>query len=245
MNLVDMAESQDAKLYDQAIFKILQDSTVYSTTAEADLQDEELKLIETKAIEIYLSCAFVINSDLKRYGRLIEELENDYTKGNYKYSRNMVKAYQLLNEYKQQNPRATLPESSGVAFLQQGKNKYSQRTSEWKKKATCQNCGQKGHIRPECPEPMTENDDNKKEDNNNPNKKSSNKKLTLNNKSVQFTNINDTMEKENNEDVCAAQYSFAFNTHISTSDDLRHLLLLDNQSTCDIFCNPKFLKNIH
>ena len=33
--------------------------------------------------------------------------------------------------------------------------------------------------------------------------------------------------------------------HISTSNDLRHLLLLDNQYTCDIFCNPKLLNNIH
>ena len=31
----------------------------------------------------------------------------DYTKGNGNYSRNMVKAYQLLHEYKQCNPRAT------------------------------------------------------------------------------------------------------------------------------------------
>ena len=38
-----MAESYDAKLYDQAMFKIAQDSTVYSTAAEADLQDDELK----------------------------------------------------------------------------------------------------------------------------------------------------------------------------------------------------------
>ena len=38
---------------------------------------------------------------------------------------------------------------------------------------------------------------------------------------------------------------FSFNTHISVSDDLRYLLLLDNQSTFDIFCNPKFLKNVH
>ena len=60
----------------------MQDSTVYSTTAEADLQDDEWKIIENTAWEIYLSCAFVVNSDLKRYGRLIEELENDYTKGN-------------------------------------------------------------------------------------------------------------------------------------------------------------------
>ena len=60
MNMVDMAESYDAKLYDQAMFKIAQYSTVYSTTSEADLQDDELKIIETTAREIYLACAFVI-----------------------------------------------------------------------------------------------------------------------------------------------------------------------------------------
>ena len=65
MNLVDMTESYDATLYDQAVFKIAQDSTVYSTTAEADLQDDERKMIEITVREIYISCAFVINSDLK------------------------------------------------------------------------------------------------------------------------------------------------------------------------------------
>ena len=116
MNLVDMAESYDAKLYDQSVFNIAQDSTLYSTTAEADLQDDKRKRIETTAQDIYLSCAFVVNFYLKQYGRLIEELKKDYTKGNDNYPCNMVKAYQLLNEYKQCNPRATLPEASGVAF---------------------------------------------------------------------------------------------------------------------------------
>ena len=126
---------------------------------------------------------------------------------------------------------------------QSNNNKYAQRTTEWKKKPTCHNFGQKGHIRPECTEQMTENDDDKKEDDNKPDKKTSNKKFTLKNKSVLFTNVNDT-DEDNNEDVCAAQYNFEFNMHISTLDDLRHLLLLDNQSTCDIFCNPKLLNNI-
>ena len=50
---------------------------------------------------------------------------------------------------------------------------------------------------------MTEDDDDKKEDNNKPDKKSSNNKLILK-KSVHFTNVNDTTDKETNEDVCAA-----------------------------------------
>ena len=48
---------------------------------------------------------------------------------------------------------------------------------------------------------MTENNDDKKEDDNKPEKKSSNKKFTPKNKSVQFTNVNDT-DAENNEE-CA------------------------------------------
>ena len=115
--------------------------------------------------------------------------------------------------------------------MQQGTNKSAQQTTEWKKKSTCHNCGQKGHIRPECPEPATEDDDDKKEDDNKPDNKSSKKKIIIKKKSVKLTNVNESTDKETNDDVCAAQYSFAFNTHISTSDDLRHLLLLDNQST--------------
>ena len=94
-------------------------------------------------------------------------------------------------------------------------------------------------------EPMTEDDNNKKEENNKPDKKSPKKKLILKKKSVQFMNVNCSTDEETNDDACGAQYNFAFNTHIATSDDLRQLFLLDNQSTCNIFYNPKLLKNIH
>ena len=47
----------------------------------------------------------------------------------------MVKAYQLLNEYKKWNPRATLPESSVVAFCNRGIiiNLYSEELNGRKK----------------------------------------------------------------------------------------------------------------
>ena len=47
------------------MFKIAQDSTVYSTTVEADLQDDGIKMIETTAREIYLACVLAINSDVR------------------------------------------------------------------------------------------------------------------------------------------------------------------------------------
>ena len=56
----------------------------------------------------------------------------------------MVKSYQLLNKYKQWNPRATLPDSSGVAFSQQGNNnKSAQQTPEWKEKKLAAIVGKK------------------------------------------------------------------------------------------------------
>ena len=76
----------------------------------------------------------------------------------------MVKAYQLINEYKSWNPITLLPIVSGVAFSQQGNSKAAQRTSEWKKKAFFQNCKKKGHIKPDCTEPIFDNDDTNEKD---------------------------------------------------------------------------------
>ena len=131
MNLTEMAESYEGTLHDAAVFKIALLASNLRNTPEANLDEDERIIINAAARDIYLSCAFVIASNPNRYGRLVEELENYCTKGNNNYPTNMVKAYQLINEYKSWTPRTSLPEVSGVALYQQGNSKAAQRTSEW------------------------------------------------------------------------------------------------------------------
>ena len=110
MNLTEMAESYEGTLHDAAVFKIALLTSNLRNTPEADLDKDGQITINSAEREIYLSCAFVTASDPKRYDRLVEELENDYTKGNNNYCTNMVKAYQLINEYKSWTPITSLPE---------------------------------------------------------------------------------------------------------------------------------------
>ena len=44
--------------------------------------------------------------------------------------------------------------------------------------------------------------------------------------------------------MCVVQSVFAFNTRAQPANDLCRMILLDNQSICDIFCNSKLLRNI-
>ena len=75
-------------------------------------------IVQENAKYMYLACALLCQSDRKRYGRLLEELENDYTKGNSNYPTNLVTAYRMISEYKKWQPRSSVPESDGVVFAQ-------------------------------------------------------------------------------------------------------------------------------
>jgi hypothetical protein len=96
-----------------------------------------------------LATAFVLQCNRRRYGKLLEELENDFTKGHNKYPSDTVKAYQLLNKYKHWKPNSKVPQSEGVAFAQRGDK--SEGSQEWAADKTCYECGKKGHIKPHCP----------------------------------------------------------------------------------------------
>ena len=91
MNLTEMPEYYEGTLHDAAVFKIARLASNLRNTPESDLDENERMKINAAARDIYISCAFVIASDPKRDGRLVKELENDYTKGNNNYPKNYGK----------------------------------------------------------------------------------------------------------------------------------------------------------
>ena len=110
-------------------------------------------IVQENAKDMYLACSFLCRSGIKRYSRLLEELENDYTKGKSNYPNGLVTAYRMISEYKNWQPRSSVPESDGVAFAQRtrGRPNNVNQIEDWMKDKECYKCGQKGHIATVCP----------------------------------------------------------------------------------------------
>jgi hypothetical protein len=158
-NLVDVATAYNGQLYDQAIIDIATERAHPGTQYSA-LSDPQQLAIQSASAELYHATMFIFQSDRRRYGKLSEELENSFTKGNDDYPDNLVSAYHLINEYKCWKPPSSTPDPTGVAFSQKGaKGKQDKpKDDSWHKKATCHNCGKLGHIRPNCPK-LSDSDD--------------------------------------------------------------------------------------
>ena len=67
-------------------------------------------IVQENANNIYLACAFLCQSDRKSYGKLLEELENEYTKGHSNYPTDLVTRYRMISEYKNWQPHSSVPE---------------------------------------------------------------------------------------------------------------------------------------
>mmetsp|Transcript_15602 Transcript_15602/g.22623 ORF Transcript_15602/g.22623 Transcript_15602/m.22623 type:complete len:212 (-) Transcript_15602:6-641(-) len=81
-------------------------------------QPSENEIVRAKAMakDKYLAVCFIMNSDRRRYGALIRDIENEHTRGTNSYPETLTAAYDYLVNYKTDKSSTNDSNEGGLAF---------------------------------------------------------------------------------------------------------------------------------
>ena len=228
-SLIKVIESYGGSIGDDKALEKLYPT--YNTLSSQEKKAEAKKDVKQR----YLSYCFLKGSDSVRYGKMKEDLENDYSQGNNKYPHTITEAYQFLMNYKQYKPKESYSgnNNSGMSFVNNNNNNNESSNTEWHKTATCHNCKKKGHIKPNCPDYKTE---------------SANVNTNNNDDNNDATGVDQMCISEENDFMEGEEFGnnqFCFHTTRLTEAKMKKILLLDTGSSDHLFCEEKLLKNVH
>jgi Reverse transcriptase (RNA-dependent DNA polymerase)/Zinc knuckle len=203
-------------------------------------EGDNKKELEEAAHEQYFAACFLEGSDPHRYGALLTKLNQDELVGVDNYPRNLTAAYKLLVGWNKTIVSqhsgttfsndgvtfATINEESGSGETTLVNNGSNEQARKNKQHITCFNCNTKGHYASECTSPKIETKEVR-------DKESTDTHTAL---------INDDSHTE----FIFANHSTGVVLNIGDNGKLpMHWILLDNQSTVDIFANKDLLRNIY
>jgi len=208
---------------------------------DPNLAKETLKSYQSKADDKALAIAFLMGAKEHIYGELVRELENDFLKsdnGKDTFPSTVSESYHLLANYsvrknaRKQDTKGTSNTKVHVAhgLLQTSDDPVPGRNGVLLEHVRCYNCNKYGHTSKQCP-------------------------VTLHQVSVKSpgdSNVGTYASDEetpsaSTEDDTDSKLGFGFYQHEKSSRYKglnKNWILLDTQSNCDIFRNPKLVSDI-
>jgi Zinc knuckle len=193
----------------------------------------EILLAKNKSRDRFYATMFFLRADRNRYGPLQKAIYNEKAQGQDRYPESLIEAYDRLAtwqpEYGSGHPRGGIT-SDGVAFANVGKKG---KTTPDKSKVTCFNCGKLGHYSNECDAPAKNNEDDDQQN------------------GVNMFNAGVSDADLDFDDFDESGFTFSTISYHSVLCELNsdgrvseNWILLDNQSTVDVFYNKKLLRNV-
>ena len=152
-NCVDVVEhcGGTVGVHQSMVSDILTESNI--TTPSTD----KLAAATATAKDKYLSYVFIYASDRVRYGRMIEDLENQYTQGNDNYPKTMNAVFKLLVYWKCSSPQPIGTPARGgdsMAFAttkeEREKENVEKKVEPPLHKIQCYRCREMGHYATSC-----------------------------------------------------------------------------------------------
>ncbi len=234
------------------------------------LRSDEQEAVRVSARERFLSYAFIKTSNSKN-NKIKDNLLDDYTKMSDNYPQTRSQALMLMDHYSKTPTAITTLEGTAFAWSDKKKKNGGDKDKkfeapkdpkdfdmEWWKDKECYRCGKKGHPASACSVKLLSNNDNKLI----PSSKSASNAMTAIQKSMKtmgkamtqiskIADFDDELFEEQSHaqlsvvSVEAARseplsgYTFATRTLL-----LRNHLLLDDQSSVHIMCDPNFVNDI-
>ena len=180
--------------------------------------------------ERFLTCMYLENADEKKYGSLCKTLNTQYALGNDQFPVTIPEATNILSAYKMDNAKD----------FSKNQNKFNKKKPEdtlnisfAQMKGLCYCCGKHGHLSTDCRyknKPKSEwfiNQEPNKEEHSN----------------VQVQDEGGNLEaQESKKSIGWAGVHLEHQFY--QNSDLRTWILLDNQSSTNIFCNKNLVQNI-
>lgn len=211
-----------------------------------ELDQEKVTQCRETAFRMLMTFMYIDNSDKRKYGSLVNGLESQHNLGNNQYPTSIAEATQILD-----NHRCDIAESKKVKIKdgrQETKEESSPTLSFAQMDGKCYCCGKPGHKSPQCryknkPREEWAINKSKTEQQSHVNANSVPNQVAATNQSAAGSIAGSATVPQSSVTTSTPGWVLS-NVQFYQEDVMRSWILLDNQSTVSIFCNPSLVTDI-